>query len=180
MKRNRIEEKTQRKPSSIEGKSIKTVHTIRSRFGLLMCSLFGAAGLITALIYYILGRFEFSQGLFQNETLLVIVMSLTWIGIGVIIIAATQRIWFTRVTKISQGMREIANGNYKVRMVEKDKKETVTELGDLEHTFNQMASELDGIEMFRSDFINNFSHEFKTPIVSIRGFARRLQNENLS
>jgi signal transduction histidine kinase len=56
----------------------------------------------------------------------------------------------------------------------------VTELGDLERTFNQMASDLDGIEMFRNDFINNFSHEFKTPIVSIRGFARRLQQENLT
>ena len=43
-----------------------------------------------------------------------------------------------------------------------------------------MASDLDGIEMFRNDFINNFSHEFKTPIVSIRGFARQLQSGNLT
>jgi len=35
--------------------------------------------------------------------------------------------------------------------------------------------ELDGIELFRNDFINNFSHEFKTPIISIRGFAKELQ-----
>ena len=28
--------------------------------------------------------------------------------------------------------------------------------------------------MLRSDFVNNFSHEFKTPIVSIYGFARLL------
>ena len=34
--------------------------------------------------------------------------------------------------------------------------------------------------MFRSDFINSFSHEFKTPIVSIRGFARQLQRDDIT
>ena len=43
-----------------------------------------------------------------------------------------------------------------------------------------MASDLDGIEMFRNDFINNFSHEFKTPLVSITGFAKLLAKGNLS
>lgn len=43
-----------------------------------------------------------------------------------------------------------------------------------------MAQELGGIEMFRENFINSFSHEFKTPIVSIQGFAKQLKKENLS
>ena len=43
-----------------------------------------------------------------------------------------------------------------------------------------MAEELGGIEMFRENFINSFSHEFKTPIVSIQGFAKQLKKENLS
>ena len=43
-----------------------------------------------------------------------------------------------------------------------------------------MTAELGSTEMMRNDFINTFSHEFKTPIVSIRGFAKRLKNENLS
>ena len=34
--------------------------------------------------------------------------------------------------------------------------------------------------MLRSDFINNFSHEFKTPIVSIAGFANLLRSGNLT
>ena len=40
-----------------------------------------------------------------------------------------------------------------------------------------MAEQLGQIEMFRRDFINDFSHEFKTPIVSIRGFARQLERD---
>lgn len=51
------------------------------------------------------------------------------------------------------------------------------EFQELSECFNQMTAELAGTEMFRSDFINNFSHEFKTPIVSILGFARLLRSQ---
>ena len=43
-----------------------------------------------------------------------------------------------------------------------------------------LAEELQNTEMLRSDFINNFSHEFKTPIISIAGFAKLLKRGNLS
>lgn len=46
--------------------------------------------------------------------------------------------------------------------------------------FNSMAAELEHTTLLRNDFINNFSHEFKTPIVSIRGFAKLLKQENIS
>ncbi len=36
------------------------------------------------------------------------------------------------------------------------------------------------MEMLRSDFVNNFSHEFKTPIVSVRGFAKMLKRDDLT
>ena len=77
-------------------------------------------------------------------------------------------------------MREISRGNFKTRVPEADKADALSEFGELERSFNQMASELDGLEIFKNDFINNFSHEFKTPIVSLRGFARQLQVGNIS
>ena len=43
-----------------------------------------------------------------------------------------------------------------------------------------MAAEIGSVEMLRSDFINNFSHEFKTPIASIQGFAEMLELEDLT
>lgn len=42
-----------------------------------------------------------------------------------------------------------------------------------------MAQELEKTEMLRADFVNNFSHEFKTPINSILGFARLLNREDV-
>lgn len=50
----------------------------------------------------------------------------------------------------------------------------------LTDSFNRMAEELEKTEMLRGDFINNFSHEFKTPIVSIAGFAKLLRRGDLS
>ncbi len=47
-------------------------------------------------------------------------------------------------------------------------------------SFNRMAQQLENTQMLRQDFINNFSHEFKTPIVSIAGFAKLLKKGNLT
>lgn len=51
---------------------------------------------------------------------------------------------------------------------------------ELEISFNKLAEELGRNEVLRTDFIRDFSHEFKTPIVSISGFAKLLQKGNLS
>ena len=72
----------------------------------------------------------------------------------------------------------IAKGDFKVRIRESfDEK---SDFGILQRSFNHMTRELDSIEMFRMDFINNFSHEFKTPIVSIQGFAHQLRAGGLT
>ena len=79
------------------------------------------------------------------------------------------------VRRVTDAMDELARGNFGVRL----------ELGGFEEarrisdSFNRMAQELGSIETLRSDFANDFSHEFKTPIVSMRGFARLLKNPAL-
>lgn len=71
---------------------------------------------------------------------------------------------------------QIATGNYSVRIDLKGPEE----FERLTQSFNHMAEELGSVEMLRSDFVNNFSHEFKTPIVSLRGFAKMLKREDLT
>lgn len=79
------------------------------------------------------------------------------------------------IYRVIDGMNQLAEGNYKMRL----------HLGEFKmdreiaSSFNSLAEELENTEMLRSDFINNFSHEFKTPIVSIAGFAKLLRKQNL-
>ena len=74
--------------------------------------------------------------------------------------------------------KRISKGDFKVHIQETFHERS--DFGILQRSFNHMASELEGIEMFRNDFINNFSHEFKTPIVSIQGFAHQLKAGGLT
>ncbi|MCL1795966.1 MAG: HAMP domain-containing histidine kinase [Clostridia bacterium] len=78
--------------------------------------------------------------------------------------------------KLTEATKEIASGNFDVRV----EAGGPHELGRLAQSFNEMAGELAGIETLRSDFISTISHEFKTPIVSIRGFARQLKKNSLT
>ena len=82
------------------------------------------------------------------------------------------------LNEMIRATERIAKGDFKVHIQESFDEES--DFGILQRSFNHMASELDGIEMFRKDFINNFSHEFKTPIVSIQGFAHQLKAGGLS
>lgn len=47
-------------------------------------------------------------------------------------------------------------------------------------SFNTMTYDLSHMETLRSDFVANVSHEFKTPIAAIEGYATLLQNPKLT
>lgn len=80
------------------------------------------------------------------------------------------------IDKLIDSINELADGNFKVRI----NFSTPIYFEKLSDSFNRMAEELENTEILRSDFINNFSHEFKTPIVSLRGFAKLLKTDNLT
>ena len=81
------------------------------------------------------------------------------------------------INDLVHAMREVSQGDFSVRV---DAEDVSGDMGRLVSSFNDMATELGGLELFRKDFINNFSHEFKTPIVSIKGFARQLERADLT
>jgi len=78
--------------------------------------------------------------------------------------------------RLTLATKEITRGNFNVQVSVKGS----TEIERLAVSFNEMAKELSGIETLRADFVSNISHEFKTPVASIRGFAKRLLKGNLT
>lgn len=100
--------------------------------------------------------------------------------IGSILSLFVGKIALKPIYKIINSMNNLASGNYKVRLKFDNAIGRHHVVTDLTESFNKMASELENTEMLRADFINNFSHEFKTPIVSIAGFAKLLKEDSLS
>lgn len=80
------------------------------------------------------------------------------------------------IQKLLTGLDRLSKGHFEYRLDPAD----FRPMKEMAYRFNALAGELQNTEMLRSDFVNSFSHEFKTPIVSIRGFARLLQRSDLT
>ena len=98
------------------------------------------------------------------------------LGIGVSLILVMASHIINPLRKITEATKKVATGNLKVK-VDVDRKD---EIGELAQNFNIMVDELNSIEYLRKDFISNISHELKTPIASIQGFAKLFSDDNLS
>lgn len=79
------------------------------------------------------------------------------------------------VTQLTAATSQIKDGDFTVRLP--DNKQG--EMGELMRAFNSMTEELSRTAYLQKDFISSISHEFRTPIASIKGFARLLQMPGL-
>ena len=93
-----------------------------------------------------------------------------------ICIALFSKKIYKYVHKLIDGLEQVSKGNYNIQL-DINKSGPFSEVYD---NFNKMVNELNNICYMNEDFINNFSHEFKTPIVSINGFAELLLNTDCS
>lgn len=75
-------------------------------------------------------------------------------------------------------VKRISKGDFDVTI--KQNEDFEDEYGTLVESINQMAGELGLMEKMRQEFISNVSHEIQSPLTSIRGFARALQNDELN
>lgn len=81
------------------------------------------------------------------------------------------------ITEVSRAMGKIADGDYDVELVTG---EDGKEFAQLEKDFNAMVTQLKNNEYLHRDFSSNISHEFKTPLAIIKGYAELLQSDQLT
>ena len=111
---------------------------------------------------------------------IILFMSLTSLIIGAALTFIFGRIPLKPVNELINKMNILASGNYKTRLKFSDGIAHNKVGKEITESFNTLAEELENAEILRSDFINNFSHEFKTPIVSITGLANLLESGDLT
>lgn len=74
------------------------------------------------------------------------------------------------IAKINNTAREYAKGNFEARTGVKRK----DELGELSDSLEYMASELSKLDEYRKNFIANISHDFRSPLTSIKGYLEAM------
>lgn len=107
-------------------------------------------------------------------------MAMASLIIGTVAAVLIMKFPLKPLNRLINNMNRLAAGDFKTRLRFGKRLSSLPAFNELENSFNKLAAELDSTEMLRSDFINNFSHEFKTPIVSIAGFAKVLKRGNLT
>lgn len=161
----------------------------KKHFGLisLFIGVLFLAGLInscvTAAVVYLLvhGGVLVITGSAIPETGELMVMSMVFsIPIGLVIALTVSKFSLKPIRELIDGMDRLASGDFGTRVNAGSIMRRYPAFVAVTESFNKMARELERTEMLRSDFINNFSHEFKTPIVSIAGLAKVLKHGNLT
>ncbi|MBO4988870.1 MAG: HAMP domain-containing histidine kinase [Clostridia bacterium] len=77
---------------------------------------------------------------------------------------------------LNQSLQSVSSGSFSTKIEAKTK---IPPIDEMYENFNRMAEELQNTEILRSDFVANVSHEFKTPLTAIEGYAMLLQRENI-
>lgn len=158
-------------------RSERTKGRMRLYFSVVVGGTLMAATLIMVGLEFLLVKTNlFNEAEIASSGVLTILMG----GVASIILGTVFSYFFgsallSPLSRLIDGMVLLSEGRYDVRL-ELAGGERTKELFD---RFNALAKELQNIEILRADFINNFSHEFKTPIVSIKGLVGLMKKRSL-
>lgn len=111
---------------------------------------------------------------------IIVLMAVVSAAMSLAVTALAGKILLKPVNRLVTQMNRLASGDFKARLTFGKPICDHPTFVEISNSFNEMASELESTEMLRADFINNFSHEFKTPIVSVAGFTKLVRRGNLT
>lgn len=96
--------------------------------------------------------------------------SIISIGVGVSIIVAS--LTSHSITELSKGAEKLAKGDYNVKFETRG----YTEVKELANTLNFAAVEMRKTETLRKELIANVSHDLRTPLTLIKGYAEMIKD----
>jgi len=98
-----------------------------------------------------------------NEALLLAALAAGIVAVVVSLLLSRSVVAPLRV--LTSASRRISDGQYDERV----RSSGSDELGQLAHSFNQMADKLEQVETMRRQLIGDVSHELRTPLTAIKG-----------
>ncbi len=109
-----------------------------------------------------------------NSIPMLIQMNIIGLGVAMVATNLLSKIFFDPIKDLRKAMQKVADGDFSVHL---ETKSTSVEIQELFDGFNIMVRELESTEILQTDFVSNVSHEFKTPINAIEGYATLLQSK---
>lgn len=106
----------------------------------------------------------------------VFILLLNTVVVSAVVMLITKKTVLDPLKTITEATKKVAKGDFDIELETKRK----DEVGELTNNFNLMVKDLDNIEELQKDFMDNVSHEIKTPISSIQGFAKMLERDDLT
>lgn len=131
-----------------------------------------STALALAVVWLLNRRFGVWLGIpYTIRVLLISILSGAAIAVGL------SKIFVSPMMKLGDAMRKVAGGDFTVRL---DCTSKIRDVREVYGSFNTMVKELGNTETLQTDFVSNVSHEFKTPINAIEGYASLLQDSQLT
>lgn len=93
--------------------------------------------------------------------------------VGILVTIQLSRYFFNPIKKLGEAMGKVADGDFTVEL---NSRSTAKDIQEIYTGFNLMTHELRATEILQLDFVSSASHEFKTPISAIEGYAALLRS----
>lgn len=124
-------------------------------------------------------EFTLKQTIYKNilKRAFVLLSAITFF-VGLLLNILTSLQIIRPIQKLTSYTKQFSKGNFS--FIFRRQKHQADEINQLYESFGSMSHDLENMLQSQKDFVSNISHEFQTPLTSINGFSKALQQKTMS